>query len=185
VYDTGAESAEICKTVTCNETCNAPTNFTVLYSHECVPATLSWNPPASGNTLGYNVYRDETMIAEAIMETTYTDNDFETTEAHTWSVKTVCETVTGNPVSKTLAACHNSINEYLKNLSIFPNPASQKVTIRVDNFQKVEIYNIFGQWIESQSSNVVDVSTYNSGIYLFKVFDQENNFVNKRVAVAK
>lgn len=185
VYDTGAESEKICKTVTCNETCNVPTALTVAYSDECNQATLAWNPPASGNTLGYNVYRDGTLIAEAITETTYIDNDFVNTEAHTWNVRTVCETTTSNQVSKSLPVCYNNINEHLKNLSIFPNPASQEVNIQVDDFQKVEIYNTFGQLIKSQNSNVVDVSTYSSGIYFFKVFDQEHNFMNKRVAVMK
>jgi hypothetical protein len=84
-----------------------------------------------------------------------------------------------------LEPCTVSVNEYLKNLSVFPNPASQKVTIQVDNFQKVEVYNFFGQWVASQNSNIVDVSNYSTGIYFFKVFDFENNFANIKVTVTK
>jgi hypothetical protein len=73
----------------------------------------------------------------------------------------------------------------MKNVSIYPNPASQTVTIQADNFLKVEVYNTFGQFIESNSSPVVDVSSYSSGIYFFKVFDRENHFTNKRIAVVR
>ena len=186
VYDTGAESAEVCKTVTCNETCNVPKNLTVAYSEECNQAIIAWDPPTSGNTLGYNVYRDATLLTpEAITATTFIDDDFDKTEDHTWSVETACETISSNKVDKTVDRCNIGIVENRNGVTIFPNPASRTATVQVNNFQKVEIYNPFGQLIEVSHNTIVDVSAYSSGIYFFKVFDLDNNMTVKRVTVAK
>jgi hypothetical protein len=186
VYDTGAQSAEVCKPVTCNETCSAPTNLDVVYSEECDKAVISWNAPATGNTKGYKVYRDAILLtAEAITATTYTDEDFDKTEEHTWSVETVCETTSSNDVKMSKPRCNIGIAENQSEVVIFPNPASRTVTVQMNNFQKVEIYNPFGQLIEVSHYTTVDVSAYSSGIYFFKVYDSDSNMTVKRVTVAK
>ena len=81
--------------------------------------------------------------------------------------------------------CFVGINENINNAHIYPNPASQTVTIQVENFQKVEIYNIFGQLVDVKSSNTIDVSNYSQGVYIFKIFDTDNNAAARRVAVMR
>ncbi|MCL2042316.1 MAG: fibronectin type III domain-containing protein, partial [Bacteroidales bacterium] len=54
----------------------------------------------------YNVYRDDLLIAELITATTYTDDDFNTSMSHTWTVVQVCDDdVESAPVSITLGEC--------------------------------------------------------------------------------
>jgi len=66
-------------------------------------------------------------------------------------------------------------------ISTYPNPAFSTVTIEANNFNKVEVYNIFGQLLHTAKNQIVDVSYFNAGVYFFKIFDTENNSVVKRV----
>ena len=52
-------------------------------------------------------------------------------------------------------------------VEIYPNPAFSTVTIEANNFSKVEIYNVFGQLLQTAKTQVVDVSTFNAGVYFF------------------
>jgi len=40
-----------------------------------------------------------------------------------------------------------------------------------------------GQLLKTVATNIVDVSSYTSGVYILKVFDMENNSTTKRVVV--
>ena len=70
-------------------------------------------------------------------------------------------------------------------INIYPNPAFSTVTIEANNFSIAEVYNIFGQLLQIATTNKIDVSSYNSGIYFFKLFDTENNSVTKQVIVVR
>jgi hypothetical protein len=185
VYNNAAQSENVCRIVVCNEVCDPPKDLVVVYSSECDRATIAWNAPATAFTPKYNVYRGETMIAEEIEETMFVDDSFNGTAGYTWSVETICPTLTSSKATKTLPACYDGINETLNDVYIFPNPASQTVTIQVNQFQKVEIYNPVGQLIEVKNNPVVDVSSYSLGIYFFKVYDVDGKCSIKRVTVMK
>lgn len=68
---------------------------------------------------------------------------------------------------------------------IYPNPANASVTIHAKDFAKVEVYNTIGQLIAVRNVATFDISSYNSGIYFFKIYDTDNNVVTKRVMVVK
>jgi hypothetical protein len=65
-------------------------------------------------------------------------------------------------------------NELLE-LSIFPNPASDKVNITSNNpIDRIEVYDISGKQVKAiKSTNIIEVSDLNSGIYLFKIWIDE------------
>lgn len=66
---------------------------------------------------------------------------------------------------------------------IYPNPASNKITINSLENSTIEIKDINGQIIENiqqNSSNMtIDISNYPSGIYFVKVKEKEKMFVQK------
>ncbi|MCL1850095.1 MAG: T9SS type A sorting domain-containing protein [Bacteroidetes bacterium] len=72
--------------------CRPVSNFTVTYTEDC-KANLKWDAPGSGN-FTYQVLRDGEEIGKIETES-YTDNDFEPTLEHTWSIKVIC----GNDLS--------------------------------------------------------------------------------------
>jgi hypothetical protein len=53
------------------------------------------------------------------------------------------------------------------------------------NFSKVEIYNTVGQLLQVATTKIVDLSSYHSGVYFFKMFNATGNSVTKRVAVVR
>jgi len=71
----------------------------------------------------------------------------------------------------------------LTELSIYPNPASTVVNIASNNsIDSVEIYDILGKQIkELKNTNQIDVSDLNSGIYLFKIWIEEQVLTKKIV----
>ena len=170
--------------------CNPVTGLKVNVEDETCFATLTWTAAAEMPDATYNVYRDGTLIQGNVEGTTYIDDD-ETIEPdveYTWTVKTVsedCEDGESTGVDVTGTCFRTGIIELDNNLSIYPNPVSGMVTIKAEGFAKVEVYNTVGQLIETKTVSTFDVSTYNTGIYLFKVYDANGNSVTKRVMVTK
>ncbi len=172
----------------CVDPCNNVTALTVEFSEtEVCAATLKWTAPAYMTDPKYNIYRDGTSIATDVSKIEYIDDkDLEQSKEYTWVVKTVC-TDSESTGTEAKGSCPVGINELENNVSIYPNPATTLVTINGKDITKVEVYNMVGLLIETKTGIVtsIDVSSYNTGIYFFKVYDSNNNSVTKRVMIAK
>ncbi len=85
-----------------------------------------------------------------------------------------------------------TVNEFLSvdstelnsSLSIYPNPASQIITVASKNqlLENIEIYDVLGKRIFSlekadPASNVIDISSYSKGMYFLKI----NNKLTKKI----
>jgi len=179
VYDNGAQSVKVCKEIDCGTPpppCNKVTGAAAVVG--CETATLTWT--AVEGATGYKV----DGVAVTTNEYTVT-GEFEDGETYKWNIVTVCAGGESDPVEVSGVADCVGINEHAINVAIFPNPSNSTVTIQVANFAKVEVYNTIGQLVETRTISTVDVSTYNVGIYFFKVYDTNNNNVTKRVMVTK
>ncbi|MDR1652760.1 MAG: carboxypeptidase regulatory-like domain-containing protein [Prevotellaceae bacterium] len=74
-------------------------------------------------------------------------------------------------------------------VEIFPNPASTTLTVRGENIEQAEIYNMLGQIVETvrfqgEHQRNISVTGYESGVYLLKVSNRSGEFVTRRVLVA-
>ena len=165
--------------------CNPATDLTVEYVADACIAILTWTAAADMPDATYNVYRDGTKIAGDVTETEYMDDNFPYNVKPTWTVKTICTEGEADGVDVTGEECGVGINELANSISIYPNPSNTSVTINAKDFAKVEVYNAVGQLIETTTANTVDVSSYNTGIYFFKIYDVGGNSVTKRVMVAR
>lgn len=71
-----------------------------------------------------------------------------------------------------------AVNQFDRELfSIYPNPASNNFSIK-GNFEKAQVYTISGQLVKtfvSSENNQFSISDLNTGIYLVKVSDANNN----------
>lgn len=168
--------------------CAAVTNAKAEIALDCQSATISWAAAEK--------YAEEYWISRTGKPTVKVAGDvhsveingvFKNGETYEWEIKTICAAgIESDAVTVTATAtCETGINELADPVAIYPNPATGMITIEVAGFSKVEIYNPIGQWIETKTVNTFDVSSYNTGIYFFKVFDSNNNSVTKRVMVAK
>jgi Secretion system C-terminal sorting domain len=79
------------------------------------------------------------------------------------------------------------INEmnYSENISVYPNPATNDLTIEVSQKSLIEIYNIEGRLIESTKTNnsftKIDISWLSKGMYFLKASNDLGNAVVKFV----
>ena len=84
---------------------------------------------------------------------------------------------------------HDGVSENEENqVAIYPNPAQDAVNILTeDGLQRVEIYNLLGQAIETFEMNgedqiTIHTSQYNSGIYMVRI-TTESRVVSKQLIV--
>lgn len=74
----------------------------------------------------------------------------------------------------------DNINKENENslVNIYPNPASNIVTINAPLNTSISIIDIYGRlitiWENNTSSKVLDVSEYSSGLYFIKVSEKDN-----------
>ncbi|WP_374539743.1 LamG-like jellyroll fold domain-containing protein [Flavobacterium sp.] len=79
-----------------------------------------------------------------------------------------------------------SVNDFnspeLLEAEIYPNPVQDVLIINVDNaIKSVEVFTLQGQKVLNSTSNEVDMSSLNSGIYLVKITDENNSIATKKV----
>jgi hypothetical protein len=93
-----------------------------------------------------------------------------------------------NIITKSKLLSASSLNEV--KLSVYPNPFSDEVSIMSGiAFDRVDIYNMLGALVISQANtsslnNKVDVSTLNSGMYVIKVYNNNEElgtFLTKKL----
>ena len=182
----GGESEAGCMTKKCGEApppCNPVTGAAATIEN-CAKATLTWT--AVEGAKEYKV--TGANGTETVTTATYTEEGtFEHGVEYTWTIVTVCNDgeSTGVEVKATADCEPPAIGELANSVAIFPNPVSGMITIDTKDFAKVEVYNTVGQLVETRTITKFDVSSYNTGIYFFKVYDNNNNSVTKRVMVTK
>ena len=64
-------------------------------------------------------------------------------------------------------------------ISVYPNPAHDKLFVNAANIQRVDLYNISGQLMISSTENEINVSELNPGMYFVRV----NNIYTERVII--
>lgn len=94
------------------------------------------------------------------------------------------------PGSATNCNLGNAIADY-DNLSIYPNPAKEIITISLsnDNIRSIELIDFTGKKVLSQDmdietkTNSIDVSSLANGIYFIKIKSETNTTVTKKIMV--
>ena len=164
------------------EVCDPVTNATAEIEN-CKTAIITWT--AVANAKGYEIRRDGNLLGTVSTPIFSEIADFEHGKTYIWRIKTICDKTASTELSASAIADCTGINELANSVLIYPNPSNTTVTIIAKEFAKVEIYNPIGQLIETTTDNTVVVSSYNTGVYLFKVYDGNGNSVTKRVMVAR
>ena len=65
-------------------------------------------------------------------------------------------------------------------VAVYPNPAKDRMTVKAENLQLVEVYNLVGQLVTTSTSSVIDLGGLNEGIYFVRV-TSEGKTVTKRI----
>ena len=65
-------------------------------------------------------------------------------------------------------------------VAVYPNPVKDRLTVKANGLQSIEIYNLVGQLVKHSTSSVIDFGNLNEGIYFVRV-KADGNTVTKRV----
>ena len=76
---------------------------------------------------------------------------------------------------------HNDVEENgTKSVSVYPNPVKNKLFVKSENLQSVEVYNLVGQQVAVTSEAVVEMGDLTQGIYFVRI-TSEGRTIAKRI----
>jgi len=160
-------------------------------SYTAKPSTPSVTPVVenrgvASELLGYNVYRDDAMINASIVEVTEYNDPEPTIGSHDYFVTAVYSGGESDP-SNVVSVVVTDIEDVDNNMiAVYPNPASDKLSITGENVTNVRISSITGQTVLVEEVNgnktSIDVSRLNSGVY-FVVIDTQLGSVTRKIIV--
>ena len=177
--------------------CNPVTNFFIDYPvwKEMSWLYLEWNAPEEGSTGNldhFDVYRDNVRIASVEIEPDptyhygYVDSIAVGDEAE-YFIMAVYSDGCEAPSETLLGAGISSIQELDSYVSVYPNPTVHQLNIVAKDLQRVNVYNVMGQLVETIEMNhenacVLSVEDYPAGIYTIQMVTA-NGVHNRNVIV--
>ena len=77
---------------------------------------------------------------------------------------------------------HNDVPENAEGaVAIYPNPVRDRLTVKAENLQSVEVYNLVGQQILTTKEAIVDLSDLTEGIYFVRIVCNGNMYTKRIV----
>lgn len=65
---------------------------------------------------------------------------------------------------------HHDVEENEEGIiALYPNPVKDCLTVKAENLQSVEVYNLMGQQVLAATTPVIDFGSLNQGIYFVRV----------------
>jgi len=65
---------------------------------------------------------------------------------------------------------------------VYPNPTNAVLNIKTNsNIHKIDVYNILGDKVMSSTQKTMDVSSLQNGMYLIKIYSENNKQITKRI----
>ena len=75
------------------------------------------------------------------------------------------------------------LNSQKSNLSVFPNPCADVLTVQTEKGSEIEIFNVEGKLIQrfvsNQNQMEIDLSSYQAGVYFLKSNGNNQNHTMK------
>ena len=167
---------------------------------------ITWEHPLAGNPSGYFVYRKindgEYEQAKIVSGNKKEYKETKTMQDGSWYYYKVIPYYQDiDCYAAPIKAKYN--NEYFvkmqysldgvednmaQNVSVYPNPAKDMLTVKAENLSNVVVYNSLGQKVLALSVDgdeaVIDMSGFEAGIYMVRVIANGNE-VTRKVSVVK
>ena len=143
---------------------------------------------AAGDNLAYQ-WRKNSSDISGENQASYTINNVQLTDAGNYDVAVSgdCGTETSNIAVLDVNSGITELEEY--GIEIYPNPASDNITISFENIKsevKIEILNLTGQVVLSETCNnleySIDLGDFEKGIYLI-MLNFDNNSVKSKLII--
>lgn len=165
--------------------CFPPDNVKAVNNDTEKSITVTWDPV--NGAASYKLYRNNSFLAD-VNATTYTDNNVSYDVEYCYTLRSVYNETSISSFSQEACALikGTGVNEETANeLSIYPNPVENRLFINTnENINTINIYNVVGINVYSEekfSSNSIDVSNLNNGIYIIKINTAQGDIVRRFV----
>lgn len=163
--------------------CDTIQNLALVTPQEMpYPASFTWEAPANGDALHYEIYRN-TKFMGTTEELSYTDMTTADSVCYIYSIRPIYEDCNGL-MSHIEVHYIVDINENSDiKASIYPNPSQENFNIVCENMRRVTVYNVIGAMImDAQvNDNRYTVSGLNAGVYFINIETDEGIIVRKVV----
>ena len=143
--------------------------------------SLIWDAIASASS--YDVYRNGELIAANLTENTYSDTQMAIDADHQYIVAAHCTFGSSDMSDEITVSYYSGVNDVSFNLSIFPNPTNDKVTVECEDMTGIEVYSIDGKRILNIvfEGDSYQLDGLNPGVYTLRVFKGNESVVRKVV----
>lgn len=141
---------------------------------------LTWEAPENGSPTAYEVFRG-TLLIESTNELNATD--IVENGIYDYCVYAVYEDCQSEFVCQEVEMQFATTENPLEEVSVFPNPAFDKVTIQCAEMTKVEVFSIDGRLVQSieVKDDVCWVEGLKCGVYVLRVFKGEQTIVRRLI----
>ncbi len=155
--------------------------------------------PVVYNILGTFVFRDGELLTETPLPSNvhaYTDNN-PTADEHEYSVRVVYDNLPIYQGDYYAMSCTESITVHdvlgideneAHLVSIYPNPAKDKVTIESEGMRHITVVDALGQVVydaeQKTDQAILNLSAYGSGVYMIRIIT-EHGTATRRVTVTR
>lgn len=161
----------------------APENLTL--EKNATTLTATWDAPSGNTPTGYNIWLNETLVAENANGTSRTFDIVQGQDFYCVQVQAVY----GDGITSVKAVATDSetwsLDETpLEPLCLYPNPASETVYIQGVAAENVMIYNAMGQLVKSvRNTQEIHVATLPNGVYHLIVNGLDGSRKSARIIV--
>ena len=185
IYDYHHESDVACKSVAVCNVCQPIQNVTATVDAASPSVTIAWEYAEAEAT--FDLYRNNVFV-ENTTALHYTDYAVSVGESYVYCVilaQQCCEEV--KKCSAPVELPTNIAEKATLDFAVFPNPASQTVTVRGKNMAEIVVYNSLGQSVarfeDADDEMIYDVSLYPEGVYFLQIRTKDNVSVSKRLLI--
>ena len=151
-------------------------------------ASLIWEVPGAkcaGEIAAesYDIYRDDVKIDNVAPTITMYQDEMHA-DTHVYCVVAVY--AYGESSEECVLAYSGGGIQTFPALKVYPNPADNTVKIEGKDIASVTVYNSIGQHVaEYKGVSTIDISSYNTGIYLFNIATKDGKVERVKVVVAR
>ena len=135
---------------------------TLLKNLNCSDNKLTSLDVRNGNNInftGFDATQNDSLICISVDDSTWSVNNWTNIDSHT-NFSNDCNPSTAG------------IIEIKKNLSVYPNPTSEEITISINNFNgniQTEVYDLIGNRLQTTDETTISLRDYAKGIYFLNV----------------
>ena len=136
---------------------------------------------------GYNVYRNGEHIAHGVTGHAFVDYTSTIGETYNYTITGYTAHLESNPSNVVYVDWTTDVNENNadQNISIYPNPTKNTVTIEADGLRQIRVFNIMGQTVVCQTTledNItIDLSAQPQGCYFIEAATEQGCTTTKIV----